>query len=244
MKKLLSRAVALLCALTLCACCAAAEAAQEEPAAEETPAVVALVNGEPLLAEDLQPFELAYLTNYANLGYDMEDEAVTAYIRDLALTAAIEDMLVAQDIRAQGFRDFDEETQAWCAQQGQAAYEAALAEVGETLRKELELGEEEDMSAYALAYAQILGVTAEDYAEVYRTQLAKAHYYAWLTQDWPVTDEDVQAAFEARAQQSGETELTEALHDELAYELYTQRCQERLNARVDELADSAEVTVY
>ena len=244
MKKLLLRAVALLCALTLCACCAAAEAAQGETEAEETPAIVALVNGEPLSAEDYQSFELAYLTNYASLGYDMEDEAVTAYIQDLALTAAIEELLVEQDIRAQGFRDFDEETEAWCAQQGQAAYEAALAEVGEALRKELELSEEEDMSEYALAYAQILGVTAEDYAEVYRTQLAKTHYYAWLTQDWPVTDEDVQAAFEARAQQGTETELTEALHDELAYEIYSQRCQERLNARVDELADSAEVTVY
>lgn len=244
MKKLLSRAAALLCALTLCVCCAAAEAAQEGTAGEETPVIVALVNGEPLYEKDVQPFELAYLTNYASLGYDMGDEAVTAYIQDLALTAAIEDMLVTQDIRAQGFRDFDEETEAWCAQQGQAAYEAALTEVGETLRGELELSEEEDMSEYALAYAQILGVTAEDYAEVYRTQLARAHYYAWLTQDWPVTDEDVQAAFEARAQQGGETELTEALHDELAYEIYTQRCQERLNARVDVLADSAEVTVY
>lgn len=244
MKKLLLRAVALLCILTLCACCAAAGAAQEEPAADEAPAIAALVNGEPLFEEDVQPFELAYLTNYASLGYDMEDEAVTAYIQDLALTAAIEDLLVEQDIRAQGFLDFDEETQAWCAQQGQAAYEAALAEVGETLRKELELGEEEDMSEYALAYAQILGVTAEDYADVYRTQLARARYYAWLTQDWPVTDEDVQAAFEARAQQDGGTELTETLHDELAYELYSQRCQERLNARVDVLADSAEVTVY
>ena len=244
MKKLLSRAVALLCALLLCACCAAAEGAQTDAPADNAPAVVALVNGEPRYEEDYQPFELAYLTNYASLGYDMEDEAVTAYIKDLALTAAIEDMLVAQDIRAQGFLDLDEETEAWCAAQGQAAYEAALAEVGEALRKELELGEEEDMSEYALAYAQILGVSAEDYADVYRTQLARAHYYAWLTQDWPVTDEDVQAAYEARVQQGGGAELTEALHDELAYELYTQRCQERLNARVDVLADSAEVTVY
>lgn len=244
MKKLLSRAAALLCALLLCACCAAAEGAQTDAPADNAPAVVALVNGEPLYEEDYQPFELAYLTNYASLGYDMEDEAVTAYIKDLALTAAIEDMLVTQDIRAQGFLDLDEETEAWCAAQGQAAYEAALAEVGEALRTELELGEEEDMSEYARTYAQILGVTAEDYADVYRTQLAKAHYYAWLTKDWPVTDEDVQAAFEAHAQQGGGTELTEALHDELAYELYTQRCQERLNARVDVLADSAEVTVY
>ena len=54
----------------------------------------------------------------------------------------------------------------------------------------------------------------------------------------------MQAAFEARAQEGGEAELTEALHDELAYEIYSQRCQERLNARVDVLSDSAEVTVY
>lgn len=240
MNRFLPRVMALLCALILCACCAGAESVQK--ADDDAPAVIALVNGEQLFAEDYRSFELAYLTNYASLGYDMGDEAVTAYIQDLALTAAIEDMLVDQDIREQGFLDFDGETEAWCAEQGRLAYEAALAQVGEALRKELELSEEEDISEYALAYAQILGVTAEDYADVYRTQLAKAHYYAWLTQDWPVTDEDVQAAFEA--QQDGEAELTEALHDELAYTLYTQRCQERLNARVDALADSAEVTVY
>ncbi|MGN1367955.1 MAG: hypothetical protein ACI4WX_03730 [Aristaeellaceae bacterium] len=242
MKKLLPRVMALLCALTLCACCAGAESAPD--AASEAPAVLALVNGEQLFAEDYRPFELAYLTNYASLGYDMEDEAVTAYIQDLALTAAIEDMLVEQDIRAQGFLNFDEETEAWCAEQGRLAYEAALAQVGEALRTELELGDNEDVSEYALAYAQILGVTDADYTDVYRTQLARAHYYAWLTQDWPVTDEDVQAAFEADTQQEGEEELTEALRDELAYAIYAQRCQERLNARVDLLAESAEVTIY
>lgn len=241
MKKALFRLLAALCALLSLACCACA---QEAAGDAQQPEAVALVNGEPLLKEDYLTFELAYLTNYANLGYDIEDEALTAYIQDMALTAAIEDLLIEQDVRAQGFLNLDKETEAWCGEQGQASYEAALADVAQALRAELELGAEQDMSEYALAYAQILGVSAEDYIDVYRTQLARARYYAWLTQDWPVTDEDVQAAYEARAQADGAPELTDALRDELAAEIYAARCQERLSARVDALADSAEVTLY
>lgn len=224
-------------AMLLVALCLALSGAM----AEDDP-VIALVNGEQLLQSAFASTESYYYITYANAGADLTDEAVKAYVQDIALTAAIEDMLVEQDMRAQGCYDLDEATEAWCQEQGQAAYEAALADVGETIRQTLEADEEEDMSEYALAYAALLDVTVENYIDVYRTQIATVTYYDWLTRDYPVTDQDVEEAF-AQTYAEGE-ELTQEIYDSLAYTIYTERCQTMLNARIDELAALAEVTVY
>ena len=226
---------------------AGAFAEEAETAQTETDAAVALVNGEALMSSDYEPVRENYLTSYATLGYDIQDETVSAYLDDLALTAAIQNLLVEQDMKAQGCYDFDEETEKWCAEQGQTAYESALAQVAETLNKTLELeDEDETLQKYALQYAELLGVTAQDYIDVYRTQYATMRYYAWLTQDCPVTEEEIQAEYEQQ-KASGETdidELTDDLHDEIAYSLYNTRCKEKLSARIEELSDAADVTLY
>ena len=226
---------------------AGAFAEEAETAQTETDAAVALVNGEALMSSDYEPVRENYLTSYAALGYDIQDETVSAYLDDLALTAAIQNLLVEQDMKAQGCYDFDEETEKWCAEQGQTAYESALAQVAETLNKTLELeDEDETLQKYALQYAELLGVTAQDYIDVYRTQYATMRYYAWLTQDCPVTEEEIQEEYEQQ-KASGETdidELTDDLHDEIAYSLYNTRCKEKLSARIEELSDAADVTLY
>ena len=186
------RILTLLLALMMMTAGAFAEDA--ETARTETDAVVALVNGEALMSSDYELVRENYLTSYAALGYDIQDETVSAYLDDLALTAAIQNLLVEQDMKAQGCYDFDEETEKWCAEQGQTAYESALAQVAQTLNKTLELeDEDETLQKYALQYAELLGVTAQDYIDVYRTQYATMLYYAWLTQDCPVTEEEIQA---------------------------------------------------
>ena len=219
----------------------------EDAETAQTDTVVALVNGEALMSSDYEPVRENYLTSYAALGYDIQDETVSAYLDDLALTAAIQNLLVEQDMKAQGCYEFDEETEKWCAEQGQTAYESALAQVAETLNETLELeDEDETIQKYALQYAELLGVTAQDYIDVYRTQYATMLYYAWLTQDCPVTEEEIQAEYE-RQKASGETdidELTDDLHDEIAYSLYNTRCKEKLSARIEELSDAADVTLY
>ena len=239
------RILTLLLALMMMTAGAFAEDA--ETAQTETDAVVALVNGEALMSSDYEPVRENYLTSYAALGYDIQDETVSAYLDDLALTAAIQNLLVEQDMKAQGCYDFDEETEKWCAEQGQTAYESALAQVAETLNETLELeDEDETLQKYALQYAELLGVTAQDYIDVYRTQYATMRYYAWLTQDCPVTEEEIQAEYEQQ-KANGETdidELTDDLHDEIAYSLYNTRCKEKLSARIEELSDAADVTLY
>ena len=239
------RILTLLLALMMMTAGAFAEDA--ETARTETDSVIALVNGEALMNSDYEPVRENYLTSYAALGYDIQDETVSAYLDDLALTAAIQNLLVEQDMKAQGCYDFDEETEKWCAEQGQTAYESALAQVAETLNKTLELEDgDETLQKYALQYAELLGVTAQDYIDVYRTQYATMLYYAWLTQDCPVTEEEIQAEYEQQ-KASGETdidELTDDLHDEIAYSLYNTRCKEKLSARIEELSDAADVTLY
>lgn len=167
-------------------------------AAEEADRVMATVNGEELLYTEYAPYENQYLEAYANYGYDTQDEAGRAYIQDIALTAAIQDMLIRQDMNARGCYDFDAETESWLREQGTAAWQSALADMGELLRGQLGLDETADVSAYAQAYADIMGVSAEDYINVYRTQMAFAQYYNMLLGENAVSDADVQSAYDKR----------------------------------------------
>ena len=131
------------------------------------------------------------------------DELNQAF-EDLALTTAIQDMLIEQDMHAKGCYDFDEETENWIQAQGQTAYETALTNVGETLRAELGYSDEEDMSSFALSYAKALGVTVEDYIAVYRKQRAMVNYYTVLLGDNPVTEDAIQSAYETNVAASKE----------------------------------------
>ena len=189
------RLTALLLSLLLLFSCALAESTDDK--------LMATVNGEELRYSAY----VTYLTQYQQLlsgAYDETDETQAAYIADLALTTAIQDMLIEQDMRAKGCYDFDEETENWIQAQGQTAYETALTNVGETLRAELGYSDEEDMSSFALSYAKALGVTAEDYIAVYRKQRAMVNYYTVLLGDNPVTEDAIQSAYETNVAASKE----------------------------------------
>lgn len=189
----MKRMLSLLLALLLCGT-AVAESASDP--------LVATVNGEPLLYSEYYAIEAAYIANYESAGIDLTDETTVAYLQDLALTYAVEQMLIRQDMQAQGCYDFDDETETWFQDTGKAAYEAALADVKTAL-----LSAQPDMAAgeadvYALAYAKSLNVTVDTYVDYYRTQYASQRYYDWLTKDNPVTDADIQAAYDARVAES------------------------------------------
>lgn len=162
--------------------------------------VIATVNGEDLLSSTYSALESAYLYQYEQAGVDLTDAATYAYIQDLALTYAINQMLLTQDMHAQGCYDLDADTESWCAEQGKSAYNAALNEVIESLRTAESTDDE--LLVYALAYAASLNVTEQTYVDFYRDQYAEAQYYAWLTRENPVTDEDVQAEYASRVESS------------------------------------------
>lgn len=182
--------------------------------AQTTEAVIATVNGEDLLYSSYVAIESAYLYQYQMAGLDVTNPTIAGYVQDLALTYAIEQMLVVQDARAQGFYELDAETEAWCVEQGQAAYEQALKDVGEMLRESLGLVEGADVQKYALDYAQSMNVSVDTYIDEFRKQYAYARYQEWLIRENPVTDADVQAAYDERV---GQSEAAHA-HDVAAFE--------------------------
>lgn len=171
-------------------------------ACAENEVIVVTVNGEDMPYSDYAAIESAYLYQYESAGVDLTDEATYAYLQDLALSYAVEQMLVRQDMQAQGCYDFDAETEAWFQEQGAAAYEQALLDVENMMRDTLSLMPEEDARVYALSYAESLGVNEQTYVDFYRTQYASVKYYEWLIRDNPVTDEDVQAAYQQRVEES------------------------------------------
>lgn len=159
---------------------------------------VATVNGEELAYNTYYAIESAYLAQYESLGFDMSDESLYAYVQDLALSYAIEQMLVKQDMVAQGCYAFDEETEAWFTETGKAAYASALDDVIEALRFSDPSMSDDELTIYALAYAESLAVTEQTYIDFYRDQYASEKYNQWLIRDNPVTAEDVQASYAER----------------------------------------------
>lgn len=170
--------------------------------AETTEAVIVTVNGEDLLYSDYTAIEAAYLYQYEAAGVDLTDPDTYAYLQDLALTYAIEQVLVRQDMNAQGCYDFDAETEAWFSETGKAAYSTSLENVKAALRTSDPSLSDDELLVYALAYAESLNVTEQTYIDFYRDQYASAKYHEWLTRDNPVTDADVQAAYDARVANS------------------------------------------
>ena len=206
MKRFLSLVLMLMMCLTLVSCQKEAPVATEptgSPAAaedtgEETSAepIVATVNGENLLYSEYIGIESAYLYQYEAAGVDLTNPDTYAYLQDLALTYAIEQLLIKQDMRAQGCYDFDAETEAWFQETGKAAYDQAVQDVMNTMRTAD--SNEDELMVYALAYAKSLNVTEDTYVDFYRTQYASARYYEWLIRENPVTDADVLSSYAER----------------------------------------------
>lgn len=186
--------LSLLLALVMCLTFAFAETTQE--------GIIVTVNGEDLPYSEYVTIESAYLYQYEAAGVDLTDEATYTYLQDLALTYAIEQMLVKQDMNAQGCYDFDAETEAWFAEMGKAAYDTAMNDVKNALLASDPNLTSDELTVYALSYAEALGVTEQTYVDFYRTQYASVKYQEWLIRDNPVTDEDVQAAYAARVEES------------------------------------------
>ena len=166
--------------------------------AEDLP--IATVNGEDLLYSEYASIESAYLYQYESAGADLSDNSVYAYLQDLALTYAVEQMLIQQDMQAQGCYNLDAETETWCVENGKEAYQAALNDVMDSMRTAD--SSDDELLVYALAYAETLGVTEETYVDFYRTQYAAVLYHNWLIRDNPVTNADVESAYAQRVETS------------------------------------------
>lgn len=191
--KCIVRLLSLVIALVLSLSTAVAETAA--PAADT---VIALVNGEKLLYADYAVVENSFLSEYHNAGLNLDDPTLYAYVQDMALTYAIERIIVEQDMRAQGCYDFDEEITLWLTNQAQMAYLDALNQVAEMYRESYPTASEEELMDYALQYASMLGVSVQNYIDVLKNQYATVQYYEWLMGGEMIDEATVQAAYDAR----------------------------------------------
>ena len=176
----------------------------------------ATVNGEALSGETIDLYLNKLHADYGVTDPSLLDNVTEAYLKDLALQSAIEDMLLRQDMVREGFYTFDEETEAWLVEAGEAAYESALLDVGEMIRETLELDDlsDADLREYALLYAQRLGVSSENYVQVFRDEYARLRYEDWLLSGAQVTQEEIEAAYVSRV----ETDTQRYAEDIPAYE--------------------------
>ena len=165
--------------------------------------VVAIVNGEEILLSTLETIEAQYESLYEDRGYDLEEESVRAHLSDTALSALIEALLIEQDMRAQGFYDFDEEEEAAFEQLGQQAYDACLQELESAYFASMNVEDTQDeltdsdtyqaqtdAEAYAVRMASQAGYSAETLAQNYRDQAALEAYQASLMEGEEITEED------------------------------------------------------
>ncbi len=188
----------LLCCLLLTGCAVSPAAKVVPTPPPDAPAIT--VNGEIMTSSEYRNVESAYLAQAEAAGANLADANLLTYYRTLARDYAVEQMLVQQDMKAQGCYEFDAETEAWCAEQGKGAYAAALQQVKDTLGTASSTPEE--LEALALDYAASLSVTEQTYVDFYRDQYASAKYLEWLTRENPVTETDVKAAYETRVEAS------------------------------------------
>lgn len=193
--------------------------------------VVAIVNGEEILLSTLETIEAQYESLYEDRGYDLEEESVRAHLSDTALSALIEALLIEQDMRAQGFYDFDEEEEAAFEQLGQQAYDACLQELESAYLASMNVEDTQDeltdsdtyqaqtdAEAYAVRMASQVGYSAETLAQNYRDQAALEAYQASLMEGEEITEEDVAVDYEERVAASKEAyENDVAAYEEALY---------------------------
>jgi len=177
--------------------------------AEDDPPYIT-VNGEIIRYSEYYAIESAYMLQYESMGMNLADDYVYAYVQDLAVTHVVEQRLLEQDMAAQGCYAFTEEEEAWFAEMGKAAWTTAMDDVRASILASDATLTADELEVYALAYAASLNVTEQTYTDFYRTQYAQAKYYDWLTRDNPVTDEDVQADYQARVEESRMLYATDA----------------------------------
>ena len=178
MKKLVALLMALMMLFSFALAEETATATDTTTDTTEEDTVIALVNGEELMNSTYTQVKNDYLTAYTQMGYDITDEAKKAYVEDLALTAAIQNLLVDQDMRAQGCYDFTEEIENWCTEQGKAAYESAIENVKTTLNDTLEL--DGDDADNALNVYGLCGTAGRDRAGLHRRLPHPVRYHALL----------------------------------------------------------------
>ncbi len=193
--KILQKLLVTLMVLMMLAGCAAAE---------KTPAVAAVVNGEEVLQSEVDSQLVYYTQLYSANGVDTSDETIAAYLADIALTAAVSDRLLVQDMTAQGVFTFTEDEATAITAQAENAYAIAIAQIAASYKATDEgaKASDDEAIAYAQSYVDGQGYTLAYLQQYYQNDAASQKYADLLMEGEVITDEDVQTAYDKRVAES------------------------------------------
>lgn len=191
--RLLSALLALvLCALPLFTCLA-------EDAAASDGDVLVLINGEAVTRGEMNTYRTSIMNYYAQYGYDVNDEAMASYFNEYALNVAIEYALIGQKAVDLGLTLTDEEIEevkSTVSTQWAGVIDTYLQYYGGLAE---DASEEETAAAKlnVVAMLESAGYTESSLLEdaIQGAQFDKV--YAEIVKDVAVTDEEIEAAYQA-----------------------------------------------
>lgn len=181
------------------------EAATAEPETATTGAegsaddVMALVNGEAITRAKFEDYRSSLIDYFSQLGYDMTNEDNLSIVGSMALDTIIEDTVLNQKAIDLGLDITDEERAQAEADSAAEWAEAVDYYVTNFYGITAESTEEEAAEARlnALALLESMGFTESTLMENAIASLRFEKIYAYMVQGAEVTDEDIQAAFDA-----------------------------------------------
>ncbi len=202
--------IALLLALTLClttvlgACAFAEDTAAPEATATPVPEVVmATVNGAAVMTSDVQA-QLDYLNDYyTSQGYDVTLEQNAAVLRQFALEAAVQELVLHQQAEALGFAAVSDEDRAQVEADVAKEWTEAVDYYAANFGMTADASDEEKASARtsALALLESNGFTEDSLVEQALNNLWYEKLYAYAVKDAALADGAVENYFNQQVEQ-------------------------------------------
>ena len=185
-------ALALIAALMLLFTCSLAETA--EP--------LVTVNGEALDMNSVLSIYQQYLDTFASAGYDTSDSDFQQMLFSYSLSAAIQDLLITQEMTSLGMYTFTAEENAQIEAQAEEAYELMIRQLMGTYGS-TEMSEE-DLRAECVTLADQYGMTKAYAVQYYQNDLASRRYAEHLMEGTVISDAEVEAAYQSRVAEGRE----------------------------------------
>lgn len=172
--------------------------------AEATDDVVVTVNGQPVLASDVQEIYDSLYTEYTSQGYDLTGQE--SILQSMAMDYAVQETLFRQKAAEVGADQFTEDEEAGFLTEAQTQWDSALEQyytyfltaAGDTPTEE----EIADAKAQVADYLTSMGYSLEQIATYLKDSETQDRLTDALLKDVaPYTQEDVQAEYEKRVQE-------------------------------------------
>lgn len=169
--------------------------------------ILVTVNGQMIYQSEFDEMVSTVSSRMSLYGIDVEDETVIETIEQSALQELIDDHLLTQDMTAQGCYEFTDEEEDSIVSTAQISMENLVSQYEEYFESYMEEYGLDGITAAELAesYISESGYSLEYMENYYRNAYASEKYEEWLMRDAAeITEEEIQAEYEKRVQESKE----------------------------------------